>query len=86
LSACGSGVGRLTASAQTPQPQARKNVLFFLGDGMGITTMTAARIYGVGEEGELTMDQLPETAFVHTFSNDGQVTDSAASMAAYMTG
>ncbi|MBO0944204.1 alkaline phosphatase, partial [Acidovorax temperans] len=63
-----------------------KNVLFFLGDGMGITTMTAARIYQVGEDGELTMDQLPETAFVHTYSADGQVTDSAPSMAAYMTG
>ncbi|MFT3814044.1 MAG: alkaline phosphatase [Acidovorax sp.] len=63
-----------------------KNVLFFLGDGMGITTLTAARIYSVGEAGELTIDQLPETAFVHTYSNDGQVTDSAPSMSAYMTG
>jgi alkaline phosphatase len=32
------------------------------------------------------MDTLPETAFVKTFSNDAQVTDSAPSMAAYMTG
>jgi len=63
-----------------------KNVIFFLGDGMGMTTMTAARIYSVGEAGELTMDTLPETAFVKTYSNDAQVTDSAPSMAAYMTG
>lgn len=71
----------------TPQPQpVRKNVLFFLGDGMGVTTVTAARIYSVGEDGELTIDRLPETAFIHTYSNDGQVTDSAPSMAAYMTG
>lgn len=62
------------------------NVIFFLGDGMGITTMTAARIYAVGEEGELTMDTLPETAFVKTYSNNAQVTDSAPSMSAYMTG
>ena len=48
--------------------------------------MTAARIYAVGEDGELTMDTLPETAFVKTFSNDAQVTDSAPSMSAYMTG
>ena len=61
-------------------------MIFFLGDGMGMTTMTAARIYSVGEDGELTMDTLPETAFVKTFSNDAQVTDSAPSMAAYMTG
>src|SRR5256885_1287917 len=79
LSACGGSDG---SSAAAPT----KNVLFFLGDGMGITTMTAARIYSVGEDGELTMDKLPETAFVHTFSNDAQVTDSAPSMAAYMTG
>jgi alkaline phosphatase len=63
-----------------------KNVIFFLGDGMGMTTMTAARIYRVGENGELTMDTLPETAFIKTYSNDAQVTDSAPSMAAYMTG
>ena len=63
-----------------------KNVIFFLGDGMGMTTMTAARIYSVGEDGELTMDTLPETGFVKTFSNDAQVTDSAPSMSAYMTG
>ena len=64
----------------------KKNVIFFLGDGMGITTLTAARIYSVGETGDLTMDTLPETAFVKTYSNDAQVTDSAPSMAAYMTG
>lgn len=69
-----------------PSIPAPKNVIFFLGDGMGMTTMTAARIYSVGEDGELTMDTLPETAFVKTFSNDAQVTDSAPSMAAYMTG
>ena len=70
-------------SSESPAP---KNVIFFLGDGMGMTTMTAARIYAVGEDGDLTMDTLPETAFIKTFSNDAQVTDSAPSMAAYMTG
>jgi alkaline phosphatase len=61
-------------------------VLFFLGDGMGIATMTAARIYSVGEDGDLTMDTLPETGYVRTYSNDALVTDSAPSMSAYMTG
>ncbi|MDX7855433.1 alkaline phosphatase [Aeromonas caviae] len=68
-----------------PEPRA-KNVIFFLGDGMGLNTLTASRIYGVGEEGSLTIDTLPETAFIKTFSHDAQVTDSAPSMAAYMTG
>nr|WP_311528761.1 alkaline phosphatase [uncultured Ralstonia sp.] len=76
-----SGAGS-NAAAATPT----KNVVFFLGDGMGMTTMTAARIYKVGEAGDLTMDTLPESGFVRTYSNDAQVTDSAPSMAAYMTG
>ena len=76
LAGCGS-----TATTSAP-----KNVIFFLGDGMGMTTQTAARIYKVGEDGELTMDTLPETAFIKTYSNNAQVTDSAPSMAAYMTG
>lgn len=74
------------AQAQAAVTTRAKNVIFFLGDGMGINTLTAARIYAVGEEGELTIDTLPESAFVKTFSNDAQVTDSAASMSAYMTG
>lgn len=87
LSACG-GNGSSTTPTPTPPPVAAtpKNILFFLGDGMGITTMTAARIYAVGEDGELTIDTLPETAFIKTYSNDAQVTDSAPSMSAYMTG
>ncbi|TFW32913.1 alkaline phosphatase [Massilia horti] len=84
LAACGER--NSSDTTVTPPTTAPKNVIFFLGDGMGMTTMTAARIYSVGEDGDLTMDTLPETAFVKTFSNDSQVTDSAPSMAAYMTG
>jgi alkaline phosphatase len=81
------GIAAITlAGCGAGNPPPPKNILFFLGDGMGMTTMTAARIYKVGEDGELTMDTLPETAFVKTFSKDSQVTDSAPSMAAYMTG
>jgi alkaline phosphatase len=79
-------LGGCTSNASNPSSDTPKNVIFFLGDGMGMTTMTAARIYSVGEDGDLTMDTLPETAFVKTFSNDAQVTDSAPSMSAYMTG
>ena len=73
-------------SSSSAAPVAKKNVLFFLGDGMGITTLTAMRIYEAGEAGSITIDTLPESAFVRTYSADGQVTDSAPSMAAYMTG
>jgi len=76
------GCGKDTPSSSTP-PQ---RLIFFLGDGMGINVMTAARIYSVGEDGDLTMDTLPENGFVRTYSQDAQVTDSAAAMTAYMSG
>ena len=38
----------MTANASAA-PQA-KNIIFFLGDGMGPTTITAARIYKGGED------------------------------------
>jgi alkaline phosphatase len=63
-----------------------KNIIFFLGDGMGPSTVTASRIYKYGEDGSLTMDKLERTARIKTYSNDAQTTDSAPSMAAYMTG
>ena len=78
-----SGCAAVAPPAASSHP---KNIIFFLGDGMGINTLTAARIYAVGEDGDLTLDTLPESAFVKTFSNDAQTTDSAASMSAYMTG
>ncbi|MGD7409717.1 alkaline phosphatase, partial [Ralstonia pseudosolanacearum] len=48
LVACGSdgtstGVATPDAGAITTGPT--RNVVFFLGDGMGLATMTAARIY-----------------------------------------
>jgi alkaline phosphatase len=43
-------------------------------------------IFKYGEDGALTMDTLERTARIKTFSADAQTTDSAPSMAAYMTG
>lgn len=63
-----------------------KNIIFFLGDGMGPVTVTASRIFKYGEAGSLTMDTLPRSARIKTYSLDAQTTDSAPSMAAYMTG
>ncbi|MDN5874155.1 MAG: alkaline phosphatase, partial [Sinobacteraceae bacterium] len=63
-----------------------QNIIFFLGDGMGPVPKTAARIYAVGEDGQLAMDKMAYTARVRTHSKNAQTTDSAPSMAAYMTG
>lgn len=36
-----------------------KNVIFFIGDGMGPNTVTAARIYAKGESGRLSFESFP---------------------------
>lgn len=73
------------SSSAVAAPQA-KNVIFFLGDGMGPNTITAARIYKAGEAGLLNFERMDRTARIKTYSADAQVTDSAPSMGAYMTG
>jgi alkaline phosphatase len=63
-----------------------KNVILFIGDGMGPVAITASRIFKYGEAGTLAMDAMPRAARIRTFSLDAQTTDSAPSMAAYTTG
>uniref|UniRef100_A0A3Q3MQK0 Alkaline phosphatase n=1 Tax=Labrus bergylta TaxID=56723 RepID=A0A3Q3MQK0_9LABR len=69
-----------------------KNILFFLGDGMGITTYTAARILKgqlqnqTGEETVMTMDTFPHVGLAKTYSVDFQIADSAATATAYLCG
>ncbi len=63
-----------------------RNIILFVGDGMGITQITSARIYAVGPDGRLTMDRFPITALVTTHSADQLVTDSAAGATAMATG
>lgn len=81
-----------TRLAQKPNTNKAKNVILMIGDGMGITTVTAARIYegqkrGVdGVSNNLTMDAFPNLALSRTYSADSQVTDSAPSASAMTTG
>ena len=69
----------VAASVASAYAADAKNVIFFLGDGMGPSVVTAARIYQYKEDGSLTMDTLERTARIKTFSNDAQTTDSAPS-------
>lgn len=77
--------------AAAPKPQAR-NVILFIGDGMGVSTLTAARIYEGqlrGQDGasnRLTFERFPNLALVKTYSADNLVTDSANGASAMMTG
>jgi alkaline phosphatase len=75
-----------TLATQAYADEKAKNIIFFLGDGMGPTTVTAARIYKYNEDGQLNFEKFERTARIKTYSNDAQTTDSAPSMAAYMTG
>jgi len=69
-----------------------RNVILFIGDGMGISTVTAARIYAGqlafrdGATNKLTFETLPNVALSRTFSDDSLVTDSAPSASAMMSG
>lgn len=76
-----------------------KNVIIFLGDGMGMTTLTAARIFegqmdrdgdgepdGEGEDNELFFENFPNVALAKTYNTDAQTPDSAGTMTAIMTG
>jgi len=69
-----------------------KNLILFVGDGMGIATLTAARIYGgqqeggLGEENTLSFERFEHTALVKTYNTDAQIPDSAGTMTAMMSG
>ncbi len=79
-----------------------KNVIIFIGDGMGISTIAAGRIYEAqkrakaaggtypgfegGEENLLSFEKLPNRALVKTYNTNAQVPDSAGTAAAITTG
>ncbi len=77
---------------QTRGPRRARNVILFIGDGMGLTTVTASRIYegqlkgNSGEENLLSFEQFPHTALSKTYAVDRQVTDSASTATAMVTG
>jgi alkaline phosphatase len=69
-----------------------KNVILFVGDGMGVSTVTAARILegqnqgSAGEENSLAFDTFQHTALIKTYSVNQQTSDSAPTATAMVTG
>ncbi|UNK49296.1 alkaline phosphatase [Lysobacter sp. S4-A87] len=69
-----------------------RNVILFVGDGMSLTTVAAARILdgqrkgGPGEENRLSWERFPATALSKTYNTDSQTPDSAGTMSAMATG
>ena len=89
----GSNAIRQTQALQPVQHKA-KNVILFVGDGMGISTITAARILEGqslannrgGEEHSLSFERLPYLALSKTYSANQQTPDSAPTMSAMISG
>ena len=75
-----------------PELGRAKNVILFVGDGMGISTITASRIFegqrkGMdGERNQLAFEHLPYLALSKTYSANQQTSDSAPTMTAIVTG
>jgi alkaline phosphatase len=63
-----------------------KNIIFLIGDGMGIAQVMAARIKNCGAAGRLNMELMPVTGLVNTCSADDLITDSGAGGTALATG
>lgn len=89
LSGCGGREVRDDAPAAAGEA---RNVILFVGDGMGVATVTAARILagqlagGSGEEHALSFERFPHVALAKTYTTDMQVPDSAGTMSAIITG
>jgi alkaline phosphatase len=74
------------------QRERARNVILFVGDGMGVSTLTAARILEgqkkgqPGEENKLSFEEFPYLSLVKTYSVNQQTSDSAPTMTAMVTG
>ncbi|MBO2641119.1 alkaline phosphatase [Shewanella algae] len=85
---------RVSDKATLESKAKAKNVILFVGDGMGISTLTAARIYQGqqlagnqgGEENFLSFEKFDHTALIKTYNTNQQTPDSAGTMTAIATG
>ncbi|CAF2953351.1 unnamed protein product [Rotaria sp. Silwood2] len=77
---------------QKQNTQVAKNVIIFLGDGMGVSTVTAGRIRKGQTNGQLgedylsEMEQFPHLGLVKTYNIDYQTPDSAGTATAFLCG
>lgn len=84
------GAERATRQGSLERPA--RNIILFIGDGMSLTTVAAARILagqktgGSGEENLLSFERFPYTALSKTYNTDAQTPDSAGTMTAMVTG
>jgi len=69
-----------------PAPARARNVILFLGDGTGPSTINAASAHGYGEPRSLYIQNMPNIGLSETSSASSWVSDSASGMTAIVTG
>lgn len=70
-----------------PAPEGvAKNVILFIGDGMGHAHRQAAAFQAYGIDGLLAMDRMPALGLSETSSSDNMITDSGAGATAIASG
>ena len=86
------GTVAMGGNAIAARPERAKNVIYMVGDGMGVTHIDAARQRYKGAAGELEMETPPVTGMTSTYAVEkgtnqpDLVTDSAASGTAWSSG
>jgi alkaline phosphatase len=63
-----------------------KNVILFIGDAGGLSTLNAASIHGYSAPQKLFVQRMPHIGLSDTSASNAWVTDSAAAMSAIVTG
>lgn len=85
LFSCADNTERSAESAptQTAAPSKPKNIIFMVGDGMGLTQISAG-MYANGNK--LFLEVFKHIGFIKTYSGDNLITDSAAGATAFSCG
>ncbi|NJD77870.1 MAG: hypothetical protein FIB08_12375 [Candidatus Methanoperedens sp.] len=80
-------VAPATSIEQTKNNAEVKNIIFMVPDGMGLSDVTAARIYRNGINGvPLYLETLENIGYQRTYSADSTITDSAAAASTWACG
>ena len=96
LFACGSGndMELVAIGSDTKKPvalqratkQKAKNIILFIGDGMGPNQVALAKFATGGPDHKLSFENFPITGIVYNHSSDSLYTDSAAAATTWATG
>jgi alkaline phosphatase len=96
LFACGSGndIELVAIGSDTKKPvalqraikQKAKNIILFIGDGMGPNQVALAKFATGGPDHKLSFENFPITGIVYNHSSDSLYTDSAAAATTWATG